>query len=32
VSFYLANHQATTAVDSAALVGYLTIYKRAVAS
>lgn len=32
VSFYLANHQATTAVDSAALVGYLTIFKRAVGS
>ena len=30
VSFYLANHQATTAVDSGALVGYLTIFKRAV--
>jgi len=30
VSFYLANHQATTAVDSGALVGYLKIYKRAV--
>ena len=32
VSFYLANHQATTAVDSGALVGYLKIYKRAVGS
>lgn len=32
VSFYLANHQATTAVDSGALVGYLKIYKRSVAS
>ena len=32
VSFYLANHQATTAVDSGALVGYLQIFKRAVAS
>jgi len=32
VSVYLANHQATTAVDSAAVVGYLTIFKRAVAS
>jgi hypothetical protein len=32
VSVYLANHQATTAVDSAALVGYLMIYKRAVGS
>ena len=32
VSFYLANHQATTAVDSGALVVYLQIYKRAVAS
>jgi len=32
VSFYLANHQATTAVDSAALVGYLQIFKRAVGS
>jgi len=31
VSFYLANHQATTAVDSGALVGYLKIYKRSVA-
>ena len=30
VSFYIANHQPTTAVDSAALVGYLTIYKRGV--
>lgn len=30
VSFYLANHQATTAVDSGALVGYLEIFKRAV--
>ena len=30
VSFYLANHQATTAVDSGALVGYLKIYKRSV--
>ena len=30
VSFYLANHQATTAVDSGALVGYMKIYKRAV--
>jgi len=32
VSFYLANHQATTAVDSGALVGYLTIYKKTVGS
>jgi hypothetical protein len=32
VSVYLANHQATTAVDSAAVVGYLTIWKRAVGS
>jgi len=32
VSFYMANHQATTAVDSAALVGYLKIYKRSIAS
>ena len=32
VSFYLANHQATTAVDSGALVGYLKIYKRSVGS
>jgi len=32
VSFYLGNHQATTAVDSGALVGYLKIYKRAVGS
>jgi len=32
VSVYLANHQATTAVDSAAVVGYLKIYKRAVGS
>ena len=32
VSFYLANHQATTAVDSGALVGYLTIFKRGLGS
>ena len=32
VSFYLENNQATTAVDAAALVGDLTIFKKAVGS
>ena len=32
VSFYLENNQASTAVDATTLVGYLTIFKRAIGS